>query len=66
MGESLLNVAYRSVRGSIVNVASIAGVMGSPHLGPYVASKHAATGITKCDAITYGPIGIRINTVSPG
>jgi NAD(P)-dependent dehydrogenase (short-subunit alcohol dehydrogenase family) len=49
-----------------VNIASIGGVMGLANATPYAASKHAVVGITRSDAITYAPYGIRVNAVSPG
>jgi len=56
----------RSGGGSIVITSSVAGVIGSPGLGPYVASKHAVLGLMKTAAIELAASGIRVNAVNPG
>jgi NAD(P)-dependent dehydrogenase (short-subunit alcohol dehydrogenase family) len=50
---------------SVVNAASIAGMMGRPGLSAYSASKHGVIGLTRSAAREVGPRGIRVNAVSP-
>lgn len=52
--------------GSIINVSSIAGMTGTPHLVAYTASKFAMRGMTKVAAIEFGSMGIRVNSIHPG
>jgi NAD(P)-dependent dehydrogenase (short-subunit alcohol dehydrogenase family) len=52
--------------GTIVNMASTAGVMAHAQRGAYSASKHGIVGLTRSAAIEYAKRNIRINAVAPG
>ncbi len=52
--------------GSIVNIASIAGLFGSPGFAAYAASKHGVIGLSASAAMENAQNGIRVNTVAPG
>ena len=53
-------------QGSVINVASVAGVMGSPFLAPYGAAKAGLISLTKSLAVEWGAEGIRVNALCPG
>jgi len=52
--------------GAIINVASIAGLIGGAGGAAYTASKHGIVGLTKQMAVSYGPRGIKVNAICPG
>ena len=56
----------RAQGGSIVNIASVVGLMGATNRAAYGASKGAVIGLTKCMAMDLGPDRIRVNCVCPG
>jgi NAD(P)-dependent dehydrogenase (short-subunit alcohol dehydrogenase family) len=52
--------------GSIVNIASVAGLLGVADRAAYNASKHGLVGLTRTLAAEWGGRGVRVNAVCPG
>jgi len=52
--------------GSIINISSVAGLMGSPGMIAYGASKWAVRGMTKAVALEVASFGVRVNSIHPG
>jgi NAD(P)-dependent dehydrogenase (short-subunit alcohol dehydrogenase family) len=55
----------RQRSGSIINVASIMGVVAAAHASAYVASKHGLIGLTRAASLELASHGIRVNAVCP-
>jgi 2-deoxy-D-gluconate 3-dehydrogenase len=52
--------------GSVINVASVAGVSGAPLMSPYGASKAGLISLTRTLAVEWGAAGVRVNALCPG
>ena len=66
MAKAVLPQMLEAKDGSIVNVASNAGLMGSPWSAAYCASKGGVVLFTKALAVEYAGRGVRVNAVAPG
>ncbi|MEX0873627.1 MAG: SDR family NAD(P)-dependent oxidoreductase [Actinomycetota bacterium] len=53
-------------KGSIINLSSVSGVIGTPNRSAYAATKAAVDGMTRSLAVEFGPRGLRVNAVAPG
>ncbi|MCG3462941.1 SDR family oxidoreductase [Xenorhabdus bovienii] len=60
------NIIKRKLNGSVINIASVSGIMGEPNRTAYVSSKHAVLGLTKQLALEYGSYNVRVNAIAPG
>jgi 3alpha(or 20beta)-hydroxysteroid dehydrogenase len=64
--HEVMPVMERSGGGAIVNTSSQAGIKGGRNFSPYITSKHAVVGITRCAAQEGAPNNIRCNAICPG
>jgi NAD(P)-dependent dehydrogenase (short-subunit alcohol dehydrogenase family) len=53
-------------RGAIVNLSSVAGTRAFPGVAAYCVSKAAVDQLTRCAALDFAPLGVRVNAVNPG
>ncbi len=63
---ALLPTLVASGRGSVVNLSSISGLVGTPRRAAYAATKGAVDAATRSLAMEFGPRGVRVNAVAPG
>jgi NAD(P)-dependent dehydrogenase (short-subunit alcohol dehydrogenase family) len=60
------HLQQRKAKGSIVNIASVVGLMAAPMQGVYAMTKSAVISMTKTLAMELGSAGIRVNAIAPG
>ncbi|HAF69058.1 MAG TPA: hypothetical protein DCX77_04370 [Acidimicrobiaceae bacterium] len=66
VSQAFLSGMIDRQRGSIVNIASTAGLFESPGQAPYNASKHGTVGLTRCMALELASSGVTCNAICPG
>jgi NAD(P)-dependent dehydrogenase (short-subunit alcohol dehydrogenase family) len=66
MSRAVLPGMIQSRRGSIVNIASVAGIVGVPGTVAYAAAKAGVAGLTRAIAVDHAADGVRINALAPG
>ncbi len=66
VSQAFLGGMIERKNGSIVNIASTAGLFESPGQAPYNASKHGAVGLTRCMALELAANGVTCNAICPG
>ena len=64
--QAVLPAMLEAKWGRIINIASTAGVVGSPYITTYCAAKHGMIGLTRALAMETAPTGVTVNAVCPG
>jgi len=66
LSRAILPAMIERRAGSIINLASVAGVMGMEARFAYTVTKHAVVGMTRAMAMDHGQTGVRVNCICPG
>jgi NAD(P)-dependent dehydrogenase (short-subunit alcohol dehydrogenase family) len=64
--RSVLPYMQSGSRSCIVNISSVQGLRGQPHAMAYATAKAGVINLTRCMAVDFGPMGIRVNAIAPG
>jgi NAD(P)-dependent dehydrogenase (short-subunit alcohol dehydrogenase family) len=64
--QAVLPYMIRQKDGSVINIASVQGLVGARNSVAYTSMKHALVGFTRSVAYDYGPHNIRVNAICPG
>ncbi|MEE8601504.1 SDR family NAD(P)-dependent oxidoreductase [Euzebya tangerina] len=64
--RAIVGQMIESGGGSVINQASVGGIVGVPGIFPYAAAKAGVIGMTKQSAVEMGPHGVRFNAIAPG
>ncbi len=64
--QAALPHLQESPSASIINIASIQGIRGQPNALAYASAKGGVVNLTRCMAVDFGPIGVRVNAIAPG
>jgi NAD(P)-dependent dehydrogenase (short-subunit alcohol dehydrogenase family) len=64
--RAVANAKAKSPNTTIVNIASVNASRGNPNLTAYAGTKGALVAMTRALAVEMGPLGIRVNSISPG
>jgi NAD(P)-dependent dehydrogenase (short-subunit alcohol dehydrogenase family) len=66
LGQTVLEHMRETGGGRVINISSIAGIVGAPESSVYCATKGAVLMLTKAWAVEYGPHDITVNCIAPG
>ena len=66
VSRAVLPLMRKQKSGCVINVTSMAGILGAPTISVYASTKHAVEGLTEAMAFEYQPLNIAVKSVLPG